>query len=302
MSVAIRMISSLALLLALTGGMWAQETTATTETTTTTDTTATAATGTAVEGAKPVTSDPDLEAQAKYETRNQFTRVVQRHPDQVATVLVLEPGLLSNEQFLKGYPEIADFIAKHPEVARTPTFYLADFGERRSHRGPFEDVLEGIYMLVIFCLLAFAISWFVRTILEQKRWSRQAKTQTEVHNKILDRFGSTEELMAYIKTPAGARFLESAPIPLQVEHAPRQNPPHTRLLWSIQIGVVIAAGALGMLVVSGRFDRETAQDMFAMGTIGFCIGAGFVASALVSLFLSRRLALWQQPPNDDTVQ
>ena len=41
--------------------------------------------------------------------------------------------------------------------------------------------------------------------------------QYQVHNKLLDRFTSNEDLLAYVQTPAGRRFLESAPIPLQDE-------------------------------------------------------------------------------------
>jgi hypothetical protein len=133
----------------------------------------------------------------------------------------------------------------------------------------------------------------VRTIIEQKRWNRLSKTQAEVHNKILDRFGTTSELLEYVKTPAGTKFLESAPIPLHEEKVP-QNAPLARVLWSIQIGVVLAVGALGMLLVSFRFEKESAQGLFAMGMIGFCVGAGFIASAIVSIVLSRRLGLWKE--------
>ena len=46
-----------------------------------------------------------------------------------------------------------------------------------------------------------------------RRWSRLSKIQTDVHNKLLDRFTSNEDLLAYIQTPVGRKFLESAPIP-----------------------------------------------------------------------------------------
>jgi hypothetical protein len=64
---------------------------------------------------------------------------------------------------------------------------------------------------------------------------------------------------------------------------------------SIQAGVIVAAAALGMLLVSGRFEGESGQSLFAMGMIAFCIGGGFIVSAGVSLFLTRRLGLWQGP-------
>ena len=42
--------------------------------------------------------------------------------------------------------------------------------------------------------------------------------------------------------------------------------------------------------------------MFALGMIGVSIGVGFIASAVVSMVLSRRLGLWQGPVEraDDT--
>jgi hypothetical protein len=158
------------------------------------------------------------------------------------------------------------------------------------------EVLEGLTNFAVFSLIAFALSWLVRTIIEQKRWSRLSRTQSEVHNKILDRFSTSGELLDYIRTPAGTKFLESAPIPLHTESAP-QNAPLSRVLWSVQIGVVVAAASLGMILVSGRLEKESAQELFALGMIGASIGVGFIASALVSVFLSRRLGLW--PSNAD---
>ena len=51
-----------------------------------------------------------------------------------------------------------------------------------------------------------------------------------------------------------------------------------------------------MLIVSGRLEKDAASGLFAMGVIALSVGAGFIGSAVVSIFLSRRLGLWQ-PPN-----
>lgn len=256
----------------------------------------------------PDTEPPDtLEATAEeaaaageteatsYDTRDRFNRLLRQHPPELATILVLDPGLLSNDAFLAGYPELASFVAENPEVRHSPRFYLSDFAHRRESHGALDDVLEGFLILGVFALIALALAWLLRTIIEQKRWNRLSRTQSEVHNKILDRFGSSEELLEYVRTPAGTRFLESAPIPLHGERRGADNPPLTRLAWSIQIGVIVAAAALGMILVSFRFDAESAQALFALGAIALSIGFGFVASAAVSLFVSRRLGLWELP-------
>lgn len=230
--------------------------------------------------------------QSAEDVRLAFSRVLEQHPREVGRILTLDPTLLSNEPFLSRYPELADFLAAHPEIRRNPHYYLRNlhYPDPRS-RAPYEDVLETVSIVSIFALITFALVWFIRTIIEQKRWSWLSRTQAEVHNKILDRFGSSEELLAYIKSPAGTKFLESAPIPLHVENVP--HTPLTRVMWSIQIGLIVAAAGLGMLLVSTRFEPGAAAGFFAMGAIAFCIGAGFIASAVVSIFLSRRLGLWQ---------
>ena len=310
MSAAIRMILTLTLLLGISGALTAQETTTATaatettatstavevtETTTATDTTATTATTTAAEEAE--------EGNSVERTRNELRGVLNEYSNQMGTVLALEPSLLSNQEFLNGHPVLAEFIAKHPEVAQHPTFYL-DAAQGVRERSVGGEILESLIIFGIFVFIAIVLAWLVRTIIEQKRWSRLSKQQAEVHNKILDRFGNTEELMEYIKTPAGTKFLESAPIPLHIEPqagASVRNAPLGRVMRSIQIGIIVAAAAFGMLLVSFRFERGTAADLFAMGTIGICIGAGFIGSALVSLFMSRRMGAWQTPEDDSGI-
>jgi hypothetical protein len=120
--------------------------------------------------------------------------------------------------------------------------------------------------------------------------------QTEVHNKLLDRFTSNEDLLAYIQTPAGRRFLESAPIPTE---SPRSiGAPLGRILWSIQAGAVLTVAGLGLQVVSARSIDEVAQPLSAVGIVVLAIGLGFGVSALLAYVLSRRLGL--VGPSTDT--
>ena len=309
MSAAIRMILTLTLSLAITGALSAQETTTTTATTETT------ATSTAAEAGDEVTvtdttattttatttaAEEEPQGNSIERTRNEFRAVLNEYSNQMGTLLAIEPSLLSNEEFLKGHPSLAEFIARHPEVAQHPNVYLdASLGQRQ--QSGFGDILEGLLIFGVFIFIAIVLAWLVRTIIEQKRWSRLSKQQAEVHNKILDRFGNTEELMGYIKSPAGTKFLESAPIPLHTEPTAAmsaKSAPLMRVMRSIQIGIIVGAAGFGMLLVSFRFERGTAADLFAMGTIGLCIGGGFIASALVSLFLSRKLGVWQGSGDD----
>lgn len=229
-------------------------------------------------------------APSMYDVRAALLHLLERHPRELLTILRLDPSLLTNEEFLSGYPELAAFVAENPQVTRNPRFYLGQ-PEPQREESAIGELVESFMIFATFALVALALAWFIRIIIEQKRWTRLSRTQTEVHNKILDRFGTSNELLEYIRTPAGTKFLESAPIPL---HADRPVPrsPFTRVVWSIQIGLVIAAAAIGMFLVGLASDGETAEALFALGVIGFFIGAGFVASAVVSIYFSRRFGVW----------
>jgi hypothetical protein len=286
MTLVTRMTLILTLLLPAAGVLFAQETS-------TAETTSTAAPDTTTVTTTAAESDETGEPKSSYETRNQFGALVRRHPSELPMILALDPGLLTNDRFLAEYPEVANFVAAHPEVRRSPRFYMEEFPvPGRGQHSMADDFLEGLFIFSIFAFIAFVLAWLVRTTIEQKRWNRLSRSQSEVHNKILDRFGTTSELLEYVRSPAGTKFLESAPIPLHEKPA-MQNAPVARILWSIQLGVVVMAGAVGLLLVSTRFDAEPARGFFAMGAIALCVGGGFIVSAVVSLVLSRRLGLWQ---------
>jgi hypothetical protein len=275
------------LALPLVGALSAQEAPAATATETTgTETTVTAATAT--EAAEEETTEA---APNSYDLRSEFSSLVSNSSPELGTILALRPDLLANEEFMAGYPEVARFLAEHPEVSRRSGFFLAKFNEQTRSRGPVEQILEPLMALLGFIIVALALIWIVRTAIEQRRWTRLTRTQTEVHNKILDRFGSSAELLEYIRTPAGTKFLESAPIELRPERV-QQHAPLSRVMLSIQAGVIVAAGGIGMLLVSTRYPADSGQGLFALGAIALCVGAGFIASALVTIFLSRRFGLW----------
>ena len=219
------------------------------------------------------------------------------HPNAVGAVIDLDPSLLANEEFLARYPEIEAFIAANPEVGRNPRLYLNMIHVPGviTPEQPLEAILEGITILGVMLLILFAVTWLIRTIIEERRWSRTSKIQNEVHSKLLDRFTANEQLIEYIQSPAGKRFLESAPIAVETAtRAASPSAPITRMFWSIQIGIVVAAGSLGMLMVSGRFDKESNDALLGMGVIGLCVGIGFALAGTVSFILSRRLGLWPE--------
>lgn len=292
-----RIILIATLILGIAGSATAQETTPAAEETSTAETALETTTATSTETSTAVETPAEGTEKAaaskpSYEIRNEFSNLLRRSPSEVASILVLDPTLLSNEAFIGGYPALAAYLESHPEIRRNPRYYLAQFAPRDPDSGA-EEVLEMFAMILTFTGIALLFAWLVRTTIEQKRWNRLSRQQSEVHNKILDRFGTSNELLEYVKSPAGTKFLESAPIPLHAEK-PATNRPLGRVVWSIQIGVIVIAAAVGMLIVSSTI--EDGDGLFAMGAILLSIGLGLVGSAAVSLMVSRKLGLWDEAP------
>lgn len=274
-----RIVVNLIFILALVTQAMAQETT-----------TATAA----PEGVATTTAASSIYDSA--ETREALQSVLAKYPPQVAKVLKLDPALFGNQAYLANYPALAAFVAQHPEIAHTPAFYLEgvwipnDMAPESPAERVWRDTMEGISIFAVMLLVTGGFVWLIRTLIEHRRWSRLTRTQAEVHNKLLDRFTSNEEVLAYMQTTGGKRFLESAPIPM--EAGPRAvSAPINRILWSVQVGLILAAAGAGLQYVGRSVEKTVAQPLMAMGVLAVAVGAGFLVSAFVSFILSKRLGL-----------
>jgi hypothetical protein len=255
-------------------------------------------------GLGPEPSRPPLIVTNAGETQAQLYQVLQQYPPSLRQVLRMDPTLLTSDTYLEPYPALAAFLADHPEIAHNPAFFLGESrDDNRTGGGDprlasirmMEDSLAGLAVLTGFLAVVGVIAWVLRSVIEHRRWLRVSKTQTETHTKLLDRLTSNEDLMAYMQSPAGRRFLEAAPIPLTP--GPKAlSAPLGRILWSVQAGCVIAFAGAGLMYASRRFGAsptftEIELPLFLMGATTLAIGAGFVVSAGISYGLSRRLGL-----------
>lgn len=234
------------------------------------------------------------------QTRHELAELLQRLPPTVGKTLKLDPTLWSNTEYLAHYPALAAFATAHPEVAHSPGYYLehvwipSDPTPTTASYRMWENLIEMISIFGAVLIIVGVFTWLIKTVIDHRRWNRVSRVQAEVHNKLLDRFASNEDLLAYVKTTAGRQFLESAPIPL--DPGPRAvAAPVGRVLWSMQAGVVLTAFGIGMQFVSWSVDKEVAQPLSALGVLGVALGLGFILSSGVSFLLSRKLGLLQPP-------
>jgi hypothetical protein len=237
-------------------------------------------------------------------TREQLQRLLRQHPPAVGEVLGRDPSLLTRADYLSPYPVLWAFLQKHPEVARNPSYFLGEFQyyeprpEDRSLE-MFQVILAGTGVAAGVTALLGVFIWVVRSIIDHRRWLRLTRTQAEVHTKLLDRLTTNEDLLSYIQSPAGKRFLESAPITLETE--PRAtSAPVSRIIWSLQAGLVLASLGGGFwFVQSSNVSPEAAEGFFIIGVLAFSLGVGFTASAVMAYVLSTRLGLVTRPKSTE---
>lgn len=238
------------------------------------------------------------------EVRNDLRALLRDVPPVVEQVLRRDPSLLTRGDYLSPYPALAAFVQQHPEVALNASYYIGseyDAPADAESRGlrMAEDLLEGIGVFVIMGSIIGFFAWLVRVVLDHRRWLRQSKTQVETHAKILDRLTSHDDLLAYIQSPAGQRFLESAPI--EVDGRPRPtNTSLSRVLLAVQAGIVLVALGAGFAVLQGRFG-EAGRGFSMLSTLALALGAGFLLSAAASYVISMRhglIAVDAKPTHD----
>jgi hypothetical protein len=231
--------------------------------------------------------------QSANDTRDQFNELLGQHPPALREVFQRDPALLSNAEYLAPYPRITNFLASHPEIVRSPSYFVGEW--HRSDPEPdgiwmFREMMSMIAVGALLLMAGLSFAWLIRTALDHRRWQRVSKVQVDTHSKVLDRMTSSDDLRAYMESPAGRRFLESAPIALDGKAAPLSAPVN-RILWSIQVGVVALLAGLALQYVSQTVIADAGQPLRVLGVLLSAVGAGFLVSAGLSYALSRHLGL-----------
>jgi len=168
----------------------------------------------AAPAAPPPATDQELQA-----TQEQLIKLLRLSPT-LTTVVEHDPTLLSNQEYVnRNNPQLAQFLGSHPEVARNPEFYLFTHLNTEGGRDealeravwpelnqgwhpptPGERIMDNVIPFLVFLGILLGLLWLTRQLLENRRWGRIFKLQTDVHSKLIERFGSNQELMTYIGT------------------------------------------------------------------------------------------------------
>ena len=252
----------------------------------------------------PQMSEKDLAA-----LQDQLLQVLRVSPT-LAEVVARDPSLLSNAEYVnRNNPELGRFLQEHPEIGHNPDFYLfnnlhgqheapsqalerklwPEMSEPRSEGIDRELISDGIPFLVFVCMLG-ALLWLTHALLENRRWSRIFKLQTDVNGKLIERFGTSQEVLTYMSTDAGKRFLEATPIAVGFEQQQPVPSPVARVLTPLQIGIVMTLLGVGLLFLRHSF-TEGSGVLLVVGTVVLMPGLGFIISAGITWVLARHLGL-----------
>lgn len=133
------------------------------------------------------------------------------------------------------------------------------------------------------------VGWIIWVIATNIRQTKLGRAQAEMQANLLERLGSSQELLNFLQTDAGRRLLEFAP----PSPEPRRNP-LGRILNSMQAGIILGAVGGAFFATSGAYFGTTASFQI-LGFLGVCLGAGFLVSAAATYILSKSWGLLDEP-------
>lgn len=257
----------------------------------------------------PVQAPAALNEKDVATTQAELVRLLKLSPT-LTTVVARDPSLLSNQEYVaKNNPQLAQFLTVHPEVGRNPEYFL--FSHLHAEGQPDEALEREVWpgmvpvqhersgwdefvsnlppVLVGVCFMA-AVVWLTRMFIENRRWNRMFKLQSEVHGRLIDKFSSAAELGAYMETEAGRKFLEASPIAVNAEPERRVPQVVARVLTGLQAGIVMVLLGTGCMLLR-HVNADTETPMLVLGTLVLMPGVGFIISAGVTWLLASRLGL-----------
>jgi hypothetical protein len=244
-----------------------------------------------------------LDQRGADELRNDLRELMRQYPPSLAQVIRLDPGLLSNPSYLAPYPLLAAFVQARPEVARHPEYFFSFAGQgnwwqepmspemqlRQAAIASHRNTMEFVMIFGVVSAVAFAVVWLFRMVLAHRRWLRVTRLQSDLNNRLLERMGSNDQLLAYLQSQAGQQLLITPPVGEPA--SPSVAAPISRILWAVQAGSVLVSGGMGFLIVRRYVMPEVGDGLLTVGVLAIAVGFGFALASVASYLLSQRFGL-----------
>src|SRR5690242_20497387 len=99
---------------------------------------------------------------------------------------------------------------------------------------------EMVAIPVVFGVLGFTLSWVVWVVATNIRRSKTARAVADLHARLLDRCTGSSDLLMYLESESGRRFLQSA--------ASETANPFPRILNAIQAGAILVLFGIAIVM------------------------------------------------------
>ena len=145
------------------------------------------------------------------------------------------------------------------------------------------DLVPIVAIIMVFGGLP-AIFWMIFSTI---RRLKIARVQAEVHSRLIEKIGSSQEFLTFLDTESGKKLVDSIGI-----EQPSRNP-YNRILTSVHAGVILVCVSVALIVI-GLNVGDVAEGFKILGALGFALGAGFLISAGLSYRLSKSFGLFDR--------
>lgn len=143
---------------------------------------------------------------------------------------------------------------------------------------------EKIAIVMVLASMVLGVVTIVRLALEHMWRSKTLRTQSDLYNRLIDKFGSSNELLAYMQSEAGQQLLKTP-----ATTAPNA---YARIMNAAQYGAVAAVAGFGILGIGYAFrGQEVADVTYVLGWMAVTLGAALIISSAMSYLLSKKFGL-----------
>ena len=141
--------------------------------------------------------------------------------------------------------------------------------------------------IIVIPAIFGAFGWIVWTIATNIRRAKTARIVAELHGRFLEKCSTNQELIGYVQSDAGRRFLESA--------INAESNPAARILNAVQSGTILSLLGGAFVIVSRIYpDLESREMLVTVGYLVLALGLGFLVSSAISYGLCKSWGLLQQ--------
>ena len=139
---------------------------------------------------------------------------------------------------------------------------------------PFSLAIVIVGQMFFTAFLLFLAAGFLRD---------RARRRSELQMRLMDRFGSAPELLAYLDSPEGQRLRDAI--------TGRRFQAFRQVLAAIQLALVLTALGGGLFWAASR---NADRDLMTAAAVCTAVGLGLLAAAVVSKQLLVRWNLWTE--------